>query len=132
MAMSHPPSDLNDTPPPDDQQQPPPPPLTPELLHKELAKVRGEAAKYRTQNRELRKLMGELTGDDPASFTAPPDLNTLRQRYDERGAELRATKLDLGIERAAHRHGVQKPAVLRAFLDAEGSLKAFDPADDQW
>jgi hypothetical protein len=123
------PDDAIDDPTPTDRQQQQPP-QTVESLQGMLQEVRKEAARYRTQNRDLRKLMGALTGEEPPEGAAPPDLNTLKQRFEKVGAdhkaEVRSLKLRNGLQAASHKHGMDDPDYLEFHLTKSGSLKDLD------
>jgi hypothetical protein len=74
--------------------------------------LRSEAARYRVKNRELTQQLSAL---DPEGAKAILQEN-------------RSLKMDLGLERASRRHGVERPSVLKAFLTDAGSLSSLDPS----
>jgi hypothetical protein len=108
------------------------PPMTLESTHAELSRTRSEAAKFRTQNRDLRKLLSSVSGEEVPEGSHPPDLATLQSRFAHLTAGDKAAivglKLDLGLERASRKHGVERPSVLKAFLADGGKLTGLDPA----
>ncbi len=126
------PNDLADDPTPTGQQPPAgKPPLSVESLHQELQTVRSEAAKYRTQNRDLRKLLSTLSGDELPDGQAPPALPTLQQRVEKMGAEHKAEVRTLKIQKqliaASHKRGLDDPDYLEYQLGRTGQLDGLDP-----
>jgi hypothetical protein len=130
--MSSNPDDLTTDQQPEGQQQPTPiEQVPPEELRKQLQLTRTEAARYRVKNRDLSKMIGTLTGEEVPEGSQPPDLATLKQRMDKRDgdrkSEVHTLRLDLGLERASRKHGVERPSVLKAFLTDAGTLASLDP-----
>jgi hypothetical protein len=126
--MGSTPDDLADNQQSDNQQQQQ---LPPEALHQELQKVRIEAAKYRTQNRDLRKLLSTLSGDELPEGQAPPALPTLQQRVEKMGAEHKAEVRTLKIQKqliaASAKRGIEDADYLEYQLGRSGQLDGLDP-----
>jgi hypothetical protein len=121
----------DDTAPPTGQQRRELPPLTPETLHAELQSVRSEAARYRMQNRDLRKLLSTVSGEEVPEGRPAPDLATLQKRFESLTAGDKATIRTLKIQKhlltTSHKHGIEDPEYLEFALSKSGSLSDMDP-----
>src|SRR5437879_497077 len=105
------PTDQQPTPPPRDQGSDPDFQawIADPVNAKHSRELRSEAAKYRIQNRDLRKMLASVSGEELPAGAPPPDLATLKANLDKRESENRTLRLDLGLERASRRHDIQRP-----------------------
>ena len=126
---------------------------TPEQLRAELTRLtrsleetRREAAAYRVNNRgavaEATRKLAARAGVE-WSDDSPPSLDDLlervaperhREELKTRDQTIRGLRLDLGLERAFHEHGV-RPTLGRAFLQESGAmskLAALDPSSETY
>lgn len=120
----------DDSAPPTDQQPPAgKPPLALESLHAELQTVRSEAAKYRTSNRDLRKLMAAMTGEEVPEGGHAPDLAHLQKRFDSQTsgakAQIRELKVRNGLLAVSHKRGIDAD-FLEFSLSRAGQLADLD------
>jgi hypothetical protein len=84
-------------------------PDDPVWLRAELGRTRREAARYRQEARTLRE------GPEGAGVKALH-------------GEIRDLKVRTGIAESLHKHGVARPALLRAYLIDSGAMQRLDPA----
>jgi hypothetical protein len=105
--------------------------MTLESIHAELQTVRSEAARYRTSNRDLRKLMAAMTGEEVPEGGHAPDLAHLQKRFDSQNAGSQATIRTLKVQKAlmavSHRRNIGDAEYLEYALSKSGALADLDP-----
>lgn len=109
-----------------------------ELLRKEIAKLRKENAKRRTDSRDAKQAKDDVEGKLKAIAKAlgvdgddEPDVDVLKTKLDEAQSEMKSLKIERALGRAARKHSADPDALAdsRNFMkEAEG----LDPDDDDF
>lgn len=113
------------------QQQQTPIDQVPPEFRAELQRTRGEAAKYRRQNGDIRKMLSTVLGEEVPEGSLPPDQATVTARFEKmiggHKTEVRELKMRNGLLQVGHRLGVEDVDVLHAVLSQAGSIKDLSP-----
>ena len=109
-----------------------------EALKKEIAKLRKENAKRRTDTRDAKKAKDDLEGKLKGIAKAlgvdggdEPDVDALKSQLEKTSSQMKTLKVERAISRAARKHSADPDALAdsRRFMQ---EAEALDPDDDNF